>query len=501
MKELPIFLNFFKSELGYDVTIETPSLGYDIFYIDLSPLKLRLSSQTPVVYIESQDLGGITPYQLVQSLQDVIREKKWGTQTVIVLISGKSEPVLKYTSSPLYDNLVIIGDSEQETIRRSRRPTGELADIVSAQVPISLLSPYETTTPVTGSRFFGREYELKRILANLDTNYAVLGNRRIGKTSLLREIERILLARKNAPKVVYKDCSDLFTTDDYVREVVRELNEKEMLRLDKQKFVFFFPNFLERMHRKYNSKIVFLLDEIDHLIKAQRGDWELFRMLRASSNKGVCQYVIAGYREAIREHTDINSPFYKFAQEVPLQEFSRQQAHDLIVTPMENLRVRFTNKDEVVGRIYEETAGHPNLIQHYCTILLKRLDETGERQIGPDNLFDVYADESFRRQLLTSFMQNTQNREKALVYALLSANHAHEHSTNFTQSYIDACLQRQGMRLSQFDIDQACNLLRLAGVFHQKGKDLSFTSPIFVRMLLETHDLQYLVKKIKEEGI
>ena len=88
----------------------------------------------------------------------------------------------------------------------------------------------------------------------------------------------------------------------------------------------------------------------------------------------------------MREQYDQDSPFFNFAEEIRLNEFTRRQAHELIVTPMENLRVRLHHREEVVARIYDETAGHPNLIQYYCTILLRRLDETGEREIGPDSL-------------------------------------------------------------------------------------------------------------------
>ena len=174
------------------------------------------------------------------------------------------------------------------------------------------------------------------------------GLRRIGKTSLLRETERILREQEESARVVYLECSDLLSTDDYIREVVRKLNPRELPRLELQKYVFFFPNFLERMSKQFKSKIIFLLDEVDNLVIMQRGDWELFRMLRASANKGACQYIIAGFREAMREQYMLDSPFYNFAQEIRLSEFSRQQAHNLIVTPMENLRVRVRSED-VIG--------------------------------------------------------------------------------------------------------------------------------------------------------
>jgi hypothetical protein len=196
----------------------------------------------------------------------------------------------------------------------------------------------------------------------------------------------------------------------------------------------------------------------------------------------------------------LDSPFYKFAQEIRLNEFTWKQAHDMIVTPMENLRIRFRNKDEIVGRIYEETAGHPNLIQYYCLILLKRMDQTGEREISPDKLIDVYLDEGFKSHLLTSFLLNTQNREKALIYTLLHES-SDDQLRSFSQADMDERLHHEDITLQQQQMDEACNHLILSGVLYRRGRDYSFTSPVFVRVLQQTYDLQYLLKKVKEEGV
>lgn len=497
-KDWPSILRLFHEELGYNVRLGKQSLGYQLFYMDLSSWKLRLSNHTPVIWVQTKDLDGVSSQHIMQSLGDVMRERNLTRQIVLVLIDGNSFPLFRYKTS-LNHNLVLIGSEEQKNVLHSRRPTGELLDIISAQVPISYLSPYETRAPVTGSRFFGREHEISRILSSPDTNHAILGIRRIGKTSLLRETERILIEREAAARVVYLECSDLLSTDDYIREVVRKLNPRELPRLELQKYVFFFPNFLERMSKQLKSKIIFLLDEVDNLVIMQRGDWELFRMLRASSNKGACQYIIAGFREAMREQYMLDSPFYNFAQEIRLSEFTRQQARQLIVTPMENLRVRFRNEEEVVSRIYEETAGHPNLIQYYCLILLRHLDQTGEREINPQSLIDVYTDEGFTSHLLTSFMQNTENREKALIYAIMiSIENAG--SIGFSQEEMDDVLRQGGILLPQKEIDEACNVLNLAGIIHRKGKEYYFTSPVFTKVLQQTYDLNYLFRKVKDEG-
>jgi hypothetical protein len=202
----------------------------------------------------------------------------------------------------------------------------------------------------------------------------------------------------------------------------------------------------------------------------------------------------------MREQYSLDSPFYNFAQEIRLNEFSRQQAHDLIVIPMENLRVRFKNKEEVVSRIYDETSGQPNLIQYYCLILLRRLDETGQREISPESLIDVYEDKGFQAHLLTSFMQNTENREKALVYAILRSLEQVGRQ-GFSQETMDEVLRKRGIIMMQDDIDDACNVLTLAGVIHRKGREFYFASPIFTRVLQQTYDLDYLLRKIEEEGV
>jgi len=247
-KDWPRLLRLLQEELGYSIHEGQKTLGFDLFYVDLSSWKLRLSNRTPFIVVKSSDLDDVPSMHIMQSLSDVVRERNLGRQIVLVLIEGNSFPLFRYKTNLNY-NIVLVGAEEQKKIIGSRRPSGELLDIISAQVPISFLSPYETRSPVTGSRFFGREQEVSRILANPDTNHVILGIRRIGKTSLLREIERILKDRDSNTQVFYIECSDLLSSDDYIREVVRKLNPRELPRLEMQKYIFFFPNFLERMSK------------------------------------------------------------------------------------------------------------------------------------------------------------------------------------------------------------------------------------------------------------
>jgi len=164
-----------------------------------------------------------------------------------------------------------------------------------------------------------------------DTNHTILGIRRIGKTSLLREIERILKEREDEARVVYLECSDLLSTDDYIREVVRKLNPRELRGYTCRSMSSFSPISWSACARstKPRSFSCWTRSTIcDHATRRL----ELFRMLRASSNKGACQYIIAASAKPCAEQYMLDSPFYNFAQEIRLSEFTRQQARELIAT-------------------------------------------------------------------------------------------------------------------------------------------------------------------------
>ena len=102
--------------------------------------------------------------------------------------------------------------------------------------------------------------------------------------------------------------------------------------------------------------------------------------------------------------------------------------------------------------------------------MLRHLDQSGERELRPESLIDVYADEGFKSHLLTSFMQNTENRDKALVYSLLKSPEE-RWVQGFTHEFIDESLRKGGIALPQDDIDEACNVLTLAGVIRPKGRE------------------------------
>jgi hypothetical protein len=252
------------------------------------------------------------------------------------------------------------------------------------------------------------------------------------------------------------------------------------------------------MARRYGGQLIFLLDEIDQLIAWQHKDASLLNALRASSNMGHCRYIIGGFREVMRASSSLDSPLYNFAKPVRLKEFNREQTAEMVLGPLDKLHVHLERRTEVVDRIYEETAGQPNLVQFYCSILVEQLDRQGSRSVSPDSLFDVYSNEDFRAFILSTFMDNTSNLEKAIVFAVMAEM---KEERAFDLGEIDAALAARDLEIPLSDLDHACRNLELAGTFTQRGAQYHFATPVFPRVLNESYDVRFLFHKVQHEGI
>lgn len=503
--DVPDFLRFLDQTLMYRLRRRrTHELGYPIYFVDFSSWKLRFSDQTPVIHVRAADTSTLSPREIAQSIADVVRIQNLAESNSLVLVDKPIEGLQEYFKL-VYLPVIVLDAEDQQVIMNSRRPTGELLDRICAQLSLASLSPYDTSKPVTGSRFFGREQEIHRILSGVDSNVAIMGVRRVGKTSLLRELERRLqlqaLEHGDAhatERILYMDCSAIRTPEHFLEQIVRQLNPRELNRLEHRRFRSYLPEFLQRTSKLYGGQLVFLLDEIDALLLSTFTDSEVLNELRSTSNAGFCRFIVAGFRRLLESTSSLDSPFFNFARPLRLKEFSRDDTARLIVQPMENLRINFERQSEVVDRIYAETAGQPNLIQFYCNVLIEHLDRENRRYLSPENLVQIYRNEDFRTYILSTFMDNTSNLEKAIVFAVtldLPPQQA------FDQEAIDQVLAARGIQPLLSDLEKGCRNLELAGTLTRKGRHYQFATPIFPEILQTIYNVEFLFKKILQEGI
>lgn len=504
-RELPPFLSFLEHRLGTRIRQHEVVLGLELFEVDLSALKLRFSDRTPLILVKAADLAVLGESAAAENVDEVLRARSLLERQPLIVVEGSGDEMRRYVKINQIPAAVLDAADEQE-IMESRRSMAEMLDRIVSQMSLVLLSPYEINKPVTGSRFFGRESEVRRLLYSGDTNFAVMGIRRIGKTSLLREAARRLQEHalqdgsdEAARRIFFMDCSPLRTPDELMREVIRHYYPHDLMRLENRQFPLYFPDFLRRMARRYEGQLVLLLDEFDVLLSADLNNEPLLHVLRTASNEGHCRFIIAGFRDLLEQSARLQSPLFNFAKSLRLKEFSREEAGKMILGPLSNLRVRVDRENDVVDRIFDETAGQPHLIQFYCSYLVDRLDRTDSRRLTPEDLLGIYADEDFRAFVLNTFMDNTTRREKAIIFSLVLKQGGE--AEPFDLEEIESALLAQQIDVLLDDLERACRNLELAGAISKQGRQYRFSIPIFPRMLARNYNVAHLLNKIRREGL
>jgi hypothetical protein len=472
---------------------------FELFLVDLSDWKLRFSDRTPLIWVRSEARDRLLAPELVESLRDVAREQGWHHRQCIILLDAGGTDLKDQVSTQYFPRFVIVDAEDQDNILAARSFTGSLLNLVCEQVPISSLAPYQTSAPVTGSTFFGREREIARMLTQSETSIAITGVRRIGKTSLLREAHRRLLDQgENPARCVWLDASTLSTPHHFVQEVVRQLRTKELKRLQHpERYWFFFPDFLRRMHARHGGRITIFLDEADDFLLWAREEPEWLTAMRASMNAGHCRCILSGFEILQAELFDQGSPLFMRFERLSLGPFERREVEEVMVKPMRSLRLHLEDVNKLVGQVYTDTRGHPLLVQYYCRELVEQLERRGSRTVGPASLAGIYDSNGFRAQIINSFRDNLKNPEKVLVYALLLS--FSESKKEFGQDEMYGALRKQGCPYSAQEIDQACEHLVLAGVFSRHGPNYQFANAVFPRMLLADYNLSFLLSVAQKE--
>ncbi len=486
---IPELIRFLSENLKLRIRKRDKVFDYEFYLLDLSEWKLRLSDRSPFIRIEARHLERFDADTIVSGVEAVILNQHFQDRAPILVVEGRSAKLRDLVGLRLPFS-VILNENDVRQITTGTITAKRMLHQICQQLPISALSPYEISSPVVGNRFFGREYEIRTILSHPETNYVIVGVRRIGKTSLLLETRR-RMNDMGDHRVFFFDCSDFNSPDDYIRAVTTEVAIKERERMNLRQF----PHFLRRRSAKGSKPLTFFLDEIDHLIEFDRREnWTLLRVLRSSAIQGYCRYILSGFREVIEECLRVETPLFNFVTTLSLGNMSRDETRRLVKVPMQNMGVSIECEGEVVNQIFEETAGHPNFVQYYCYFLVQLMDRQGRRQIRPKDLALLYGDPEFERYVFRTFSSNTTELEKAIVYGLVDRE-------QFTLRDIDVALKKRKVRrVTGQQLEQACDSLRIAGILDKQGQYFSFATPILPRMLRERYDVDYLFTRAKEDG-
>ena len=501
---MPPALFTLSDKLKFAITPPEQVGRFHIYFIDLADLKLSLTDRTPCIWVQAIDLQELAPMTLSQHLRDAARQMNWNNEKILVFLDGES-PLLREYLPKYLPAFIILDQTTQANIQSANAPTVVLLDALRRQLNRANLSPYEVHIPVAGNRFFGRKPEINKVLQHPTSSYLFLGIRRIGKTSLLLELQR-LMNKFDPPEPgqrrrVYIDCSVISSEEEFLQAVINEVDPRGMKFLmgratqSKRYKRTMFDHFVSL----HGEPMTFLIDEIDRLLMNLGDERELFDVLRSAATSGKVRFIMAGFRRPMHLYGSEQSTFYHFADKIRLGKMQRNEVKDMVLVPLESLGIKFKNREGVASRILRETGGLPNYVQFYCQTLLEQVDETGREEIEEDDLGSVYNNREFRDFVLETFMTNTERLEQALVYALIAEDQSPLKNSTFSERYIDEVLKRRHIPLNLEGLERICKNLEVGGVFNQVGKDYEFAVPLLVRTLCEARDVEFLFETMREE--
>jgi len=269
--------------------------------------------------------------------------------------------------------------------------------------------PYVVGQWVRGDRFYGRTAQIAEILDGNRNCIWLLGTRRIGKTSLLKQIEHIADTSRDrlyfpifwdfqgaeTPRELHLNFADaILDADERLERIGIGVEEVEAEDL------FVSMERLRRRLRTQKLELLLLCDEVEELIKLHRQDPALLRKLRhAMQSREDIRTVLASTIRlwSLAEQKEDTSPFlHGFTPPLYIERLTDAEARSLIEQSHLGPEERPSFADGVVEAIREHCNNHPYLVQLVCKRYLEAggLEEAIE-QVATDRMVSYFFSVDF----------------------------------------------------------------------------------------------------------
>ncbi|MEM9803815.1 MAG: ATP-binding protein [Cyanobacteria bacterium P01_D01_bin.56] len=254
----------------------------------------------------------------------------------------------------------------------------ELAsDVGEVDYSQPVTNPYVAGDPVEGDLFVGREDILKQLqelwlMGEQLQSVVLYGHRRMGKTSILRNLSACL---GNNPKVVYVNLLTLGHVTEGVGEVLITISDSiaktvelaapkddDLLRLPEITFKRYLQDVIKHLN---GTGLIIALDEfeqLEELIKTQSLTPDFIKYLRGlvqlSPHIG---FAFAGLHTLEEMTEDYFNPFFASVLPIHVDYLSQSATRQLVANPNPDFTLDYA--PGVLDEIYSFTAGQPYLTQ------------------------------------------------------------------------------------------------------------------------------------------
>ncbi len=296
--------------------------------------------------------------------------------------------------------------------------------------------------PVDGELFFNREEVIKDILNAPGNNFALIGVRRIGKTSLIRKLAAEFKKKGDIPviislpdvrpfnetnflklytlaiikeyakftgeKLYFKKMkmfldgkwSDLISFFKNIRVKYKDIIEvwfeysQQKQNLDTlMKKVFQFPNkLIESTSGKHKPRFIIMLDEFQRIIKL--GDDFLWALREQMQKTKLVDYIISGSTTGMMNNITgkEGSPFYGLFLIQNLKGLSKKGAK-LLIKRLEKFNIKVD--DNLINNVINKTSCYPLYIQSFALSCYLYAKSTGKAKINKNDI-DLIWEKTFK---------------------------------------------------------------------------------------------------------
>jgi hypothetical protein len=270
------------------------------------------------------------------------------------------------------------------------------------------MNPFVVGQWVRGERFYGRSSLIEEILDGPRNSIWVLGTRRVGKTSLLKQLEHLTTTERTDFLPIFWDFQGaddpeelnltffdaLLDAEDRLESLGVEVSSIEGQDL------FSSISALRRAIQSQGRSLLLLCDEVEELLNLHRQDPALLRKLRRTmqSQEGVRSVLTSSIRLCeLSEQRDDTSPFlHGFSPPLYISRLSGDEGLSLVRQDRSTQPSPPEIEEEEAREICRRCDNHPYLIQLVC----KRRLETGDleeacRQVANDRMISYFFSVDF----------------------------------------------------------------------------------------------------------
>jgi hypothetical protein len=322
-------------------------------------------------------------------------------------------------------NIVIIGPYLLRQTASAANPVEVLNKAVLDQSDLTKVSPFILSNATPTRMFFGRDAEAATILGTVATNsVALLGSRRIGKTSLLRRVRQELHEANFLP--FFGDCQTVKTWGDFAALAEAEWGVEAAQNFRPQHL----GGLVRALGAGSEKPVVILLDEIDYLLEWDRTHEEdsvpeaFFRACRSLSQEGAAQFVFAGERTIAQRIWDPQSPHWNFCRPLALAQLSQDATASLLIRPIKAIGIRIADEARFGAEAWRLTSGHPQIAQYLGDRLVRRLDAQSDRrelQLTSEDIVAVAETYEYAEHYLNTYWGQATPLEREISLIVASA--------------------------------------------------------------------------------